>query len=94
MNMNHPDPLASLRRARKTGKPGKNSVEADQESETTKQQHRTSKHAAQRLPFCKDVGVCSGVVLRWSRSGIGNGYALQRGTQIVASVISRMNCVK
>ena len=94
MHMNHADPFAMRRRARETGKPGKDSVEADQGSATANQQRCAYEQAADRLPFCKDVGVCSGVMLRWSRSGIGNGYALQRRTQIVASVISRMNCVK
>lgn len=94
MDVNHADSLVPRRGARETGEPCEDSVEADQENETANEKRGASKHAGQLLSFCKDVGVCSGVVLRWSRSGIGNGYGLQRGTQIVASVISGMSCVK
>jgi hypothetical protein len=92
--MNHADPLAARRRACETGKTGEESIETNQEFETQKKEHGTTEHVAQRLPFCNDVGVCSGVVLRWGRSRIGNRYALQRRTQIVASVPLRITGVK
>ena len=95
MDVNHADSLAPRRRARETGEPREHSIEADQRERNAKADNAAQASTRRSIfLFVSDVGVCSGVMLRWSRSRIGNGYALQRGTQIVASVISGMICVK
>ena len=94
MDVNHANSLAPRRDARQAGKPRENSIETDQEGKRAEQQHRVAEHAAKNLPFYNDVGVFSGVMLRWSRSRIGDRYALQRRTQIVASVTTRVIRVK
>ena len=94
MDVNHANSLAPRRRAHQAGQPREHSIETDHQGKRAKQQRRAAEHAAKNLPFCNDVGVFSGVMLRWSRSRIGDRYALQRRTQIVASVTTRVIRVK